>query len=287
MKRLVLSTIFIFTISLSANAETSLWKVQSGSSVIYIGGTIHILRESDYPLPKEFASAYKDSETIIFETDIEKLQSPDAQLMLLNKVRYTDGLGLEKVLSPEAYNLLEKYCDSVGFPISSMDQFKPVMIVLMLLTLELQSLSVDQAGVDVYFYKQATTDGKDIKGLETVEEHIEFISSMGLGNEDDFVIHSINDIKMTGKIINGLIDAWKNGNEKELSGQFIDPMKRDYPKLYKTLLVERNRNWLPRIEACFKGPPKEFLLVGVGHLIGEDGIIEQLKRRGYQVKKMN
>jgi uncharacterized protein YbaP (TraB family) len=59
---------------------------------------------------------------------------------------------------------------------------------------------------------------------------------------------------------------------------------KDYPKVYQSLLVERNNNWLPKIERLIKQPEEKFILVGALHLIGEDGLLQQLKNRGYQVR---
>ena len=285
MKKTCLGIIFALGISLSAYAETSLWKVQKNSFTVYIGGTIHVLRNSDYPLPKEFYKAYEDSDIVVFETDLEKFNSPEIQQLLMKKVIYTDGLSLKKVLSSETYDFLKNYCDEVGIPVFSLNHLKPSIIVLTLLVLELKKMGIDQKGVDLYFYQQATTDGKNKEALETVKEQIEFISSMGDGNENNFIVNSIKDLKKTSQIFSKIIDAWKKGNERQFYEAFIGPMKKDYPDLYRTLLVERNRDWLHKIGAYLKTPQKELVLIGVGHLGGEDGIIQGLKKRGYKIEK--
>jgi len=63
-------------------------------------------------------------------------------------------------------------------------------------------------------------------------------------------------------------------------------LKTQPPKLYKKLITDRNRNWLPLIDAYQKSPRTEFILVGVGHLVGPDGIVEALKKKGYKVEKL-
>ena len=121
--------------------------------------------------------------------------------------------------------------------------------------------------------------------MESVDEQIAFILSMGHGNENDFIEHSIKDLKKTGQIIDQLISAWKRGQEQELYDLFVAEMKKGFPDLYKALLVDRNNAWLPKIEHFFQTTEKELVLVGVGHLVGEDGIIETLRNRGYHIKK--
>jgi uncharacterized protein len=287
MKNLLVGIIFNLILCMQAAAGTSLWKVQLHNSVTYIGGTCHILRKSDYPLPEEFVKAYEDSDIIVFETQLEELNSPKAQEMIIKKGLYTDGLSLDKVLSPRTYDFLKNYCEESGIPVLSMNKLKPSMVVLTLLGLELQKLGVNQTGVDHYFYHMATTQGKKIEGLESVTKQIEFVVSMGEGNEDDFIEHSIKDLKKTRQILNELIPAWRQGDEDKLYQLYIAPMKTDYPNLYSTLIAERNREWLPKIKRYLQTSQNEFILVGVGHLVGTDGIIDHLKRSGYIINKLD
>jgi uncharacterized protein YbaP (TraB family) len=287
MKKLMLGVILNLIVNFSVSADTSLWKVQLNTSVTYLGGTCHVLREADYPLPEEFEKAYEDSDIIVFETEIGELNSIGTQEMIVRKGIYNDGLSLDKVLSHKTYDILRRYCESLGIPVSSLNKLKPSLVVLTLLGLELQKMGVDQTGVDSYFHHKATMEGKKAEGLESVKEQIEFVLSMGRDNEDDFIEHSIKDLKKTRGIINELITAWKQGDEDKLYEVFVAQMKKDYPDLYETLLAGRNREWLPEIERYLQTPQKEFILVGVGHLVGEDGIIEHLRRRGYKINKFD
>jgi uncharacterized protein YbaP (TraB family) len=287
MKNLMLGVIINLCLSLSVAADTSLWKVQGHTSVTYIGGTCHVLRKTDYPLPEEFVKAYEDSDIIVFETKIDELNRPETQEMIIKKGCYNDNLSLDKVLSPQTYDLLKRYCETSGIPVFSLNKFKPSMVVLTLLGLELQKLGIDQTGVDNYFYHKATTAGKKIEGLESVKEQIEFVLSMGEGSEDDFIDHAIKELKKTRQILNELIAAWKQGDEDKLYKLCLAPMKKEYPNLYETLIADRNHEWLSKIEHYLQTSQNELILVGVGHLVGADGIIEHLIKSGYKVNKFD
>jgi uncharacterized protein YbaP (TraB family) len=285
MKKFVFAIIVNLVFSLCVYAETSLWKVVRGNSVAYIGGTCHVLRPSDYPLPVEFTKAYKDAHMLVFETQIDALKSPETQAMIVAKGMYGADMGLETVLSQQTYDNLKGYCQALGVPVASMNRLKPPLVVLTLIGLELKKLGVRE-GVDQFYFAQAKKDGKKIDALESANEQIAFILSMGVGREDEFIEHSIRDLKKTSQIIDQLISAWKGGQEQELYALFVAEMKRDYPDLYKALLVDRNRAWFPKIEGFLHTPEKELVLVGVGHLVGRDGIIESLRSHGYQVTKV-
>lgn len=267
-------------------ADTSVWVAEGAGQTVYLGGTIHMLRQSDFPLPAEFQQAYQQADAIIFETDIGKINDPALQQTMLAHMMYSDGRTLHSVLSPNAYTVLKAHCEKVGVPIASLHPFKPSMAVLTLLSLELLRMGIVQNGVDVHFYQQAVTDGKSIRGLEPIEAQLTFLASMGEGNEDNFVTHAIRDFKRTRELIDQLIVAWREGKASAFEQLFLADMKRDYPALHRKLLVERNQNWLPIIETYFKTPEIEFVLVGAAHLVGEQGILKQLAGRGYTIRKL-
>ncbi len=285
MKKLLLC-VLVLAVGLGVRAETSVWKVESDSSVLYLGGTFHLLRASDFPLPAEFDAAYADSDSLIFETDLGRLQDPSVQQLMMSKGSL-DGETLADVLSPEVYEKLSTSCVKVGVPIEALKGFKPSLVIMTIAMMELQKLGISQEGVDMLFYSKGKQDGKEIGQLETVEEQIDFICSMGEGNEDEFVSHSIRDMDNTKEIILPMLAAWKSGNRSEMEKTITGEMKQDFPKIYKTLLVDRNNNWLPKIEVFFESTEKEFVLVGAGHLVGDDGILKKLEERGYKVEQLD
>jgi len=286
MKKIAFAVLFYFTLSLQAFADTSLWKVEMNGSVAYLAGTCHVLRKSDYPLPAEFEKVYRDAEMIVFEACLDKMKDPKTVQVMIQNGLYSDGSTLEKHLSGKAYKALKEYCEGVGIPVTSISRMKPWMAVLTLLSLELKKIGVSESGVDEHFYKKAVAEGKKIEALESVEKQVEFISLMGKGYEDDFVLYSVRDLKQTRAIVSEIISIWKNGDERKLERLFSEQMKKECPELYELILVERNHNWLPAIEGFLDTPEKELVLVGVAHLVGEDGLIALLRKRGYRIEKV-
>ncbi len=160
------------------------------------------------------------------------------------------------------------------------------MVAMVLVVFELQKLGSAESGVDFHFHARATTDKKLIGELETAEQQLGFLLSMGEGNEDQFIKHTIADLKNTREFFENFILAWRNGNESELENLLITATKETSPDIYKTLFKDRNAAWLPMFEKYIESQETEFILVGVGHLVGEDGLIETLRTRGFDVQKM-
>ncbi len=270
----------------SLYSETSVWKVSQGVNQLFIGGTIHILGAADYPLPAEFDRAYQRSDLLVLETDMEKLQDPDFQRVMMRALSYSDGRNLKSVLSAKTFQLLDNYCKSRGIPTDNLLPFKPGMVATTLTMLELQRLGLGGVGVDAYFNARAIKDRKKLGQLETVESQLAFISSMGQGQEDDLIAYTLEDINNLPALMGEMKQTWRKGDLSSLERVNIIPFKRDFPKIYQTMLVDRNNAWIPQIEAMLKTREVEFILVGALHLAGEDGLLEHLSKRGYEVEKL-
>ena len=191
MKKIILSIVLVLFACSLAGAESSVWKAQKGKAVIYLGGTCHLLRESDYPLPPEFEQAYRASSVVVFETDIARMQDPATQQKLLAKARYADGSTVDRHLSAKTFKELSAYCEANGIPLQALSQLRPSLLMTTLIILELNKLGVSRQGVDQFFYESAARDKKAVEGLETVDEQIDYLVSMADGNEDEFVSYSL------------------------------------------------------------------------------------------------
>jgi len=287
MKKCILSITLLILTATQTFAESSVWRAEKESSVFYLGGTVHLLRQSDFPLPPEFQQAYEASGRLVFETDIGALNTPAMQQKLMSQAMYTDGSTLTSHLSPETGKMLSDYCTAAGIPLAAIQQFKPSIAVVTLTMMELMKLGITQDGVDTVLHKQAISENKPVEGLESTDEQINFLVNMGKGNEDKFVSHSIEELKTTAQDYPLIISAWRKGDMKTLDEFTTVPFRKDFPELYKELVTDRNKNWLTKISHLQQTPETEFILVGAAHLLGEEGILDVLKRDGYRIEKLN
>ena len=269
-----------------AIADTSVWSVRSGDNVIYLGGTVHLLRPGDYPLPDEFEETYQASSELYFETDIAAMSDLSVQAQLLQQLTYSDDRSLRTVLSDEAYTALSAYTQTAGLPIVMLEKFKPGLLISTLQILVFQSMGFTPQGVDAFFHTRAVADGKAEGQLETVQEQIGFIAAMGEGNESEFILLSLKDLTETGNVIDGMIGAWRSGDAQGLSELFVEDMKVEAPALYDTLLLERNLKWIPQINRMLQDADTEFVLVGAAHIVGENGLLDLLSQEGYEINQL-
>jgi len=270
----------------NATADSAVWQVNSGSNTLYLGGTVHLLRPSDYPLPEEYEQAYQTSSEIYFETDLTAMEDMSVQRQMLLQLTYQDDRTLESVLSDEAYGALSEHVAISGMPMMMLEKFKPGMVISTLQVLEFQRIGFTPQGVDAYFNTRAINDAKTLGQLETVMEQIGFLASMGEGNESEFILMSLGDLEETADVIDDMIAAWRHGDNEQMAELFVNNMRAEAPDLYDSLLRQRNLNWVTHIEQMLKDGDTEFVLVGAAHLVGSDGLLDLLNEKGYSVKQL-
>ncbi|SMF45386.1 hypothetical protein SAMN02745866_02943 [Alteromonadaceae bacterium Bs31] len=278
---------FIFTLlSTVAVAASSVWKVSSGEKQMYIGGTFHLLAPEDHPLPKAYDIAYKDSQSIIFETDIEASNTPEFQAKFLAALTYNDGRTLESALSKDTYKKLSVYFASRKIDIAQFASFTPSGAGLMLALTELQLLGLrPDLGVDTIYSQKAKADKKMIGSLESLEEQINFIANFSQGKDDEFILYTLKDVEKIPAIVSDMKTAWKTGDLDTIEKIGAETAK-DFPDMHKALIVDRNNAWMKKVEPMIKSTVTEFVLVGAAHLSGEKGLIKQLENKGYKVEQL-
>ncbi len=203
---ILLSLIF----ALTSHAETSIWQVSNGKNTVYLGGTFHMLKPSDYPLPKEFEQVYKKVNWLVFETDIDQLGSPEFQQKFIKAMSLPSGQILADQLSPQAYSGLIRYASKNNIDTGRLQHFKPQMIGLIISLEELKKFGLTAQGVDDFMGDKARTDGKMVTKLESIDEQINYIATMGQGNESALILQTLDDIKDLPQDLTSLSNAWRS-----------------------------------------------------------------------------
>ena len=267
-------------------AQSSVWKVTRGGKSFFLGGTIHLLRPSDFPLPPEFDAAFRQSARLVFETDIGQLNAPNVQAVLAGRGFFTDGATLQSVLSPTAWQRVAAHSRTSPVPLAQLQRMKPWLFAITVTLLELQKAGVASEGVDRHFHDQAVAAGKPTGQLESLEEQIEFITTLGAGHENELVLKSLDDLATLPATIDRAIAAWRRGDLEEIDALMLREWTTKYPAILKGLLTDRNTAWMPKLEALLATPETEFVLVGAGHLPGSQGLLALLRARGCQIEQL-
>jgi len=266
--------------------KSCLWKVSSKQNTVYLLGAIHLMREDGYPLNQPIESAYHDAQTLVLEINLDEAASSEAQLLMISKGLYPVGQTLRESLSPKTFELVKKKTEELGLNIQQMNQLKPWLVTMTLATMQLEQLGYDsKLGIDKHFFDQARADKKEILSLESIEYQVNLLESMSSGNQEVALLETIQELDLLKKEFEEIIKAWSHGESKKLDELLLESFK-DYPELLNQLIVQRNRNWVPKIEEFLNQKGNVLIVVGAAHLIGNKGVIEILRQKGYVVEQL-
>jgi uncharacterized protein YbaP (TraB family) len=286
MRLLKRCSLLLLTVTALHTQAASVWKVSTGQNSLYIGGTIHVLTPEDYPLPKEYDSAFQAADKLVFETDIAAINSIEFQQQMMAQLVYADGTTLDKVLKAETYTALKQHLATRNVPVEAMAQLKPALVAISLTVMELQAMGFTSEGVDQFYSNKARDEGKPQAWLETPDEQLAFIVGMGKEDESAMIDYALKDVEKLPDVINTMHASWLAGDMPALAAATIDDFKADYPQIYQDLLISRNNLWMPQITKMLNDEEVEFVLVGAMHLAGPDSILNKLKAKGFKVEKL-
>jgi hypothetical protein len=269
----------------SGTARSFLWKVQSGPRVTYLAGSVHALSADVYPLSPAFDQAFAASDTLLEEIDLDQSGLLALAPMLLSKAIYQDGRTFDKVVSKETVDLVAAQLKGTPLGVELIRPMKPWMVMLTLSAMQVEQAGLDpKLGLDQHFFDKAKAAGKTVIGLETAESQIDRFDKMPEALQEQLLRSALDDIKVQNNELAAIVAAWRRGDAATLERNLLPSMKK-YPAAYQSLIVERNNNWMPQIEKCLARTTPCMVVVGAAHLLGSDGLLVLLQRKGYRVEQ--
>ncbi len=266
-----------------------LWKVTGpGDSRLYLLGSFHLLRAEDYPLAADVDQAFAASKRVVFELSPQDMQSPDLTRKMLQAAMRTDGSELKRDLDAATWTKLQKYAADNKLPLAQLQGMKPWFVGLTITLSQFTKMGLDpELGLDRHFMARAADAGKPTSGLEDIDTQVAVLSGMSLQEQQQMVAEALDQADQADAEGRKLHDAWRRGDDKLLWTSMAAEMRGEYPQLYKRINTDRNDAWVPKLEQQLKaGQGGTLVVVGTLHLLGEDGVVEKLRARGYQVERV-
>lgn len=271
---------------LQAQNRDFIWKASRGQSVVYLVGSVHLLSKDYYPLSPALDKAFKETDLLVEELHLGQMAQVESQMTILMRGMLPSGQTLDKVVTPATFALVSERVKSLGLPIEPLSRFKPWALALTLLGLEWQAAGFDaDLGLDKHFYDQAVAAGKEVQGLETIEFQISRFDEMSMEEQDRMLASTLRELETEKASVTTLANAWKAGDAPTVEKIVLQELRQE-PRMYQRLLVERNKDWMPKIEALFSRKGRAFVVVGAAHLVGPDGLLAQLKAKGYAIEQL-
>jgi uncharacterized protein YbaP (TraB family) len=285
-RRFLLVFFLLLLIKLPAAGALPLWEIQGTDNRIRLLGSVHFLRQQDFPLPPEIMDAYHDADVIVMELDLDALD-PMETLEIMQRLSIDPrGRNLESLLGARDYEQAHELAAGLGIDLAAFMPYEPWFAALQITQLRLMQLGFDGSfGVDAYLSRQAVQDGKEIRGLETLEVQLDSMDSLPPKAQSEFLQQTLEDAADVEEIMVGVVKAWKAGDTSTLQTDLMDGLD-EQPELYERLLVQRNNNWAASILELTDDSQDYLIVVGTLHLVGDDSLLRLIEDAGYPTRQL-
>lgn len=288
MKKILFS-IAAIAMALSTQAQL-LWKVTGGDSKgdSYIFGTHHIAPVAILDSIQGFADALNSVSTVYGELEMAEMTSPAVQQVAMRHSMAPADSTLSKLLSAEQLDsvsaVLGKYTGGM-LTAAALDPMKPVVVSTQLGMMQSMVAFPEFTGqqqLDQVIQERAQLAGKAVKGLETAEQQFAILMGGSLSRQAEQLMKDIRKEEKTIEDAKTLAAAYMSADLDAMERLFNDPETGMSPETAKALIYDRNDNWIAQLREILPAD-KVMIVVGAGHLVGEKGILSQLRNAGYEV----
>ncbi len=261
-----------------------LWEVTDGSSTVHLLGSIHLLRPDVYPLDPTIYEVFDSADVVAFELDAAELAQ--AATAMMARGMYQSGRTIADDLPADLLGELERRGQELSLPPAMVRGMKPWFAAMTLSALVLQRAGFDGAsGIDAHFHQRAAAAGKRTMGLETADDQLSALDGLSAEAQVMFVRRTLADLDSAVAKLDHSTTLWQAGDADALAALMTESM-RGQPELEERLLTNRNRQWVPQIEALLRGGERAMVIVGLAHLVGEGSVVDLLEKRGYTVQRL-
>ena len=280
--------------------EGLFWKIEKdGVEPSYLLGTIHLPDPRVVALPQPVAEAIDNADRTVLE--LAEIADPTAMagvMFSMPDIMMLPGEEtLETILSDEDYQTVSEGLAKKSVPISAMNKMQPWFISISMAMPDCPALPQDDpsAGLDPSIAKRAMANGQDVLGLETVEEQLSVLSSMELDTQIVQLVSAMEYID----VVNDMMETMVGIYEDEEIGAIMPTLQALFPDaeaivggnaafaaFEDAILNKRNHLMTERMIPMIEDG-NSFIAVGALHLIGETGIVNGLREKGWTVTRLD
>jgi len=266
------------------------WRVESNDVTVYLMGSIHFADSSFYPLRKEIEDAFRQSDTLVVELDINKTDTNAYSNLIAEKGVYKNGRTIKDAITEETWLQLRQRLLHLNVQYDVIKHYKPGVLVLTLSSIQVMQMGFSpQLGIDAYFLTRALqkNNQKKIVELEKLEQQLDLF--LNIPDGELLLKESLYSLDEAELLMADMVRFWKDGDEVLMNKLLFEDALTEYPAfsaIYDRLFYERNSQMTSKIDAMLKRQGHYFVVVGSGHLLGDKGIVTLLKEKGYNVERL-
>jgi hypothetical protein len=251
-------------------------------ATVYLLGSVHLLTADASRLPAEVDSAFSHASVVAFEVNTDTAKARAQELVL--RGRNPTGVTLRSLLSAPAAARTDTLFHAYGMSLDMLASLKPWLASVMMSQLAMQKNGFQpQFGVDQQIDARAHAAGKEIVGLESMDAQLSLFDGLSAGDQEKMLVsgHTPDSASIE---LSRVKEAWVNGNLSQLDSLLNRTIPS--PTLLSAMVTDRNKAWTPEIEDLLHGSCDALIVVGAGHLVGKQGLLELLRLKGYSIEQL-
>ena len=271
---------------------TFLWRATPRGGphkVVHLLGSIHVASQDFYPLDPSIEEAFAASDALAVELDLTEIDPAKVQTSMVRRALLPAGETLKDRLEAATWERLCASLEERKVPLATVSNFEPWYAAMMLDRIQLKDSGLDpELGVDKYFLDRAG-EVKPIESLETYDDQLDVFDRLAPDLQEWVLVEALDGLGPEGRDeLDRMLAAWRAGDGAAMDGLIRESLSdegRTAP-LYDALISRRNAAMAEAIDALADRWDRLFVVVGAGHLVGDDGLVAILERRGYSVTQV-
>lgn len=242
-------------------------------------GSIHVATAALYPLDERIEDAFEQSDTLVFEIELDDVTQADAAQLMMAEALLPKGQTVMMQLDAATQDLLAQKLHRLNVDVSRVAMFKPWFVGVTISLLELENSGFShEYGIDRYFYGKAVGK-KRVLSLETVQQQLAAFKVL----EEDGDAQSLKLALETDTAaqVQEMVRIWKDGDVAALDAMLDET--RAYPKAFDAMFTRRNKHMAQQVHSYLAAQGKYFVVAGAGHMVGKGSVLDELQRYGHTV----
>lgn len=263
-----------------------LWKVTAPKGAAFLLGSIHVGKKDLYPLRPLIEESFMQADALVVEVDTA--DQALAAMTMMQAGTYPAGETLKSHISASLWKQLEVAAAKAGLPMALVSSMRPWLVSVTLMAKDIQDIGYEpKYGIDVHFMDQARKRKMKLIALETVQQQINALADHDAATQELMLRETIEESAAIGEIMKRVTKAWRDGDAKDVEEFLMGTMAQpEYASLYKGLFIDRNVLMEKKIGAMLDRGGVYFVVIGAGHLVAKDSVLDLLRKHGRNVERL-
>jgi uncharacterized protein YbaP (TraB family) len=271
----------------AAQISPALYVARDADSTLYLFGTVHVRRPGAPWGGADARAALESADEIWTEMEMSQEAQARAQQAVLVLGAAPAERPLSSWLDAEESERLTQVTGRLGVPRAYLETMQPWLAAITLSMAPMLQAGYDpMSGVDRAIDAAGAAAGKRMRAFETAEQQLRFMSDLPAPVQRQMLLEAIEESEAGPGELDLLTGAWEEGDVDAIERVVIDEMRTQYPELYQVLFVRRNAAWAEVLMDELDGAGIDFVAVGTGHLLGDDGLVALLRAQGVSVERV-